>query len=90
MDGFWWAIMIALIAGGLIFGFATRYIAMEKNKKNPENWFIIGFILGLIGLLIVAFSKDESKEQPVAATEYKKYSTPPSQKETIPMKQIFD
>jgi len=53
------AIFIGVIIYGLLFGFACRYLAKEKNK-NETTWFIIGFLLGIIGILLIGFSKSES------------------------------
>lgn len=49
---------LSVLAYSILFGFATSYIADQKGKEK-EKWFFIGFILGVIGLLIIGFSKDE-------------------------------
>ena len=46
---------------GIIFAFACHYIAGEKGK-NQTTWAVIGFFLGLIGLLIIGFSEKEIGE----------------------------
>ena len=35
----------------LVFGLATAFIANSKGR-NPVGWFFVGFLLGLIGLII--------------------------------------
>lgn len=50
---------LSVFAYSTVFAYATSYIASQKGKEK-EKWFLIGFILGIIGLLIVGFSKDES------------------------------
>src|SRR5690625_3171146 len=49
---------IIFIVYSIIFGFSTSYIAKQKGK-DTSIWFLIGVLLGIIGLLIVGFSKDE-------------------------------
>ncbi len=51
-------IFIIAIIQGLIFSFACSYIAKEKGK-DQTTWAIIGFLLGIIGLLIIGFSRAE-------------------------------
>jgi hypothetical protein len=46
MIGLWLAI------SGLIFGALCSYSA-KKQERFTKNWFLIGFILGPIGLLII-------------------------------------
>ena len=43
---------------GLIFGFACQHLAKEKGK-DPGVWFLVGFFLGLVGLLIIGLSEKE-------------------------------
>ena len=54
-------ILVIVIIQGLIFAFACRYVAEEKGK-DPSTWFLIGFFLGLIGLLIIGFSRTEKTQ----------------------------
>jgi hypothetical protein len=49
----------------LVIGTLTAYVA-TKRGRNPYNWFFIGLLLGLIGLLILVMlpvyvSKDEER-----------------------------
>lgn len=51
--------IIAWIVAGLLFGFISA--AVWKNKGGQAaNGFAAGFVLGLIGLLIVAFTQPSS------------------------------
>lgn len=51
-------ILLGYIIYAIIFGFACSYIAEQKGK-DKVLWFIIGALLGIIGLLIIGFSSDE-------------------------------
>lgn len=51
--------IIALLYG-IVFAFACHYIAGEKGK-DQTTWAVIGFFLGIIGLLIIGFSEKEVK-----------------------------
>ena len=62
MDIFSLWILVIVIIQGLIFAFACRYVAQEKGKDS-NTWFWIGFFLGLIGLLIIGFSRTETNTQ---------------------------
>ena len=37
----------------IFFGSTTSYIALKK-QYNPYKWFVIGFITGIIGLVIIS------------------------------------
>lgn len=50
---------IILIIQAIIFGFATSYVAGQKGK-DEGTWFLVGALLGIIGLLIIGFSKDKN------------------------------
>lgn len=50
--------LFGYIIYAIIFGFACSYIAEQKGK-DKVLWFIIGALLGIIGLLIIGFSSDE-------------------------------
>lgn len=52
---FW---LLLYVTQCVIFGFACRYLANEKGK-NPDTWFWMGILLGLLGLLLIGFSRDE-------------------------------
>jgi len=57
---FW---VIALIYA-IIFAFACHYVAEQKGKDGG-HWAVIGFFLGLIGLLIIGFTPPEEKDDNV-------------------------
>jgi ankyrin repeat protein len=63
-------IWLIVIAYGFITAFACAYLAKEKGK-NQDTWFIIGFLLGIIGILIIGFSKPEIKPVSNVASFYK-------------------
>lgn len=46
MLGLWLAI------SGLFFGTICSYIA-KKHDRFPKNWFLVGFITGPLGLLMI-------------------------------------
>ena len=55
------ALLIIALLYGIVFAFACHYIAGEKGK-DQMTWAVIGFFLGLIGLLIIGFSEKEVRE----------------------------
>jgi len=60
MDYFGVNFWVILIVQGFIFGFASSYLAGQKNK-DKGTWFMIGFFLGFIGLITIAASKSEGE-----------------------------
>jgi len=76
-------ILVIVIIQGLIFAYACRYVAQEKGK-DPNTWFWIGFFLGLVGLLIIGFSRTEPNTQISNVTSSDNMNTPlASQTQTI-------
>lgn len=51
--GFW--IFSWIIFGGL------GYFMAEKRKRSPGAGFLLGFLLGIIGLLIIALMGDKNE-----------------------------
>ena len=51
--------LVGMLIHGVLFGFVCKYLASQKHK-DPGTWFAIGFLLGFIGLIVIAASKDES------------------------------
>src|SRR5699024_5267486 len=62
---------VIYILYSIIFGIATSYIARQKGKDG-SIWFWIGAILGIIGLLIIGFSKDEENNLTHTEKDYTK------------------
>jgi hypothetical protein len=56
------AIVIYLISGS-IFGLVCAWLAREKNR-DENGWFLIGFLLGFVGLLLIGFAP---KSEPPAS-----------------------
>lgn len=52
--------MIYVMIWCLVWGCLCALIGKDKNRE-PFAWFIVGAILGFIGLLIVLFVDDKSK-----------------------------
>ncbi|MBF0230386.1 MAG: zinc ribbon domain-containing protein [Desulfamplus sp.] len=48
------------IVYGIIFAFGCGYLAKEKGK-NVTDWQILGFLLGIIALLIIGLSSKSDK-----------------------------
>ena len=40
---------------GIIFGISCSWLATQKGRSGG-NWFFVGFLLGIIGLLLIAFA----------------------------------
>lgn len=54
-------VFLGLLGVGILFGLLGRYIARQKNRSDSEGfWF--GFLLGLLGLLIVALLPNKSNK----------------------------
>lgn len=53
--------IIALIIYGVVFAIACSHLAEQKGKDST-TWAIVGFFLGIIGLLIIGFSESEGKK----------------------------
>ena len=52
--------LFVLVVVGFITGFIGRYVAKEKNRSGSEGfWF--GFLLSLIGVIIVALLPTKKK-----------------------------
>ncbi len=75
------AVMIFALLYMFVFGFATIYIAIMKNKEPGCSWFFLGAILGPLGVLMALFMKTEKLEE----TENAKSTTKecPYCKETV-------
>lgn len=43
-----------VVVFGVVTGFICRSIANHKNRR-PELWFVLGFLFGLLAVLVVAF-----------------------------------
>jgi hypothetical protein len=56
MDAFYW--VIPFLFYSVIFAVACSYIAAGKGKDST-TWAIIGFFLGVIGLLVIGLSEKE-------------------------------
>jgi len=83
MDIFTMNVVVGVVIYGFIFAFGCRYVAQEKGK-DPNTWFWIGFFLGLIGLLIIGFSRTETNTQISNVTSSDNMNTPlASQTQTI-------
>lgn len=37
---------------GLLFGLTASYFAKKKNRR-AENWFLIGFIFNIFGVILI-------------------------------------
>jgi len=54
----WLAIALAVAALATVFGLLTGWIA-GTNSRDRLNWFALGFLFGVIALLVVAFLGDK-------------------------------
>ena len=61
---------IYMLVGGIVLLvvnlFIAKYIhkdAIKRDIKNSEFWLLIGFILGLIGLLLYVFLRKDYEER---------------------------
>ena len=51
------------IALAFIIGYLLYLLAKDKGKKNPNNWFLAGFIGSLLALLIGVAIKSKNDEK---------------------------
>ena len=58
---FWVGILIGSLIGCTIWGFVVRYIMKNKGYTNLGTWFVCGFFLGIIGLVIAITRPDLSR-----------------------------
>ena len=58
------SILLIALLGGLVTGFIGSYVAGEKGRSNLEG-FIFGFLLSLLGVLIVGIlpNKEKAKKE---------------------------
>ncbi len=74
-------ITIILLADGVVWGFVTRAIVKGKGYENYNSWFWCGFLLAIIGVIVVACKPAVNATQSYAlvqpqaseADELKKY-----------------
>lgn len=57
MDIVIWIIVILVYS--TIFALACSHLAIEKGK-DPSTWAVIGFFLGIVGLIIIGLSEKEA------------------------------
>ncbi|MBP3792780.1 MAG: hypothetical protein ILA24_01930 [Ruminococcus sp.] len=60
---FWVGILIGSLIGCTIWGFVVRYIMKNKGYTNLGTWFVCGFFLGIIGL-VIAITRPDLRNQP--------------------------
>lgn len=59
---------------GLILGVLTAMLAVRKGK-NPYLWFFLGFLLGILGLLVLFFWPPMGFNPPTAANKEEEGTT---------------
>lgn len=66
-------LILMSVVAGVVTGFIGKYVAQEKNRSGSEGfWF--GFLLSLIGVIIVALlptQEDKTEVNKVELTEEK-------------------
>lgn len=60
MDAVMW--LFVFLVNGTIFALACAHVAGGKGK-DPGTWAFIGFLLGVIGLLIIGLSEKDSNSE---------------------------
>ncbi len=61
MDNLIKAILLVYLVTGCVFGLICAWLAQEKNR-DANKWFVIGLLLGFLGLLLIGFApKSESQ-----------------------------
>jgi hypothetical protein len=67
-------VLLVFVVYGLVFGICCGWLASQKGR-SVANWFITGFLLGIIGLLLIAFapvqtvgksSQGEARKAPIS------------------------
>lgn len=48
-------LLIGYALYGIVFGLSCSWLATQKGRSG-SNWFYAGFLLGIIGLLLIAFA----------------------------------
>lgn len=48
-------VLIGYAIYGIVFGICCSWLAIQKGRSG-SNWFYVGFLLGIIGLLLIAFA----------------------------------
>lgn len=48
-------VLIGFAINGLVFGICCSWLARQKGRSG-SNWFYVGFLIGIIGLLLIAFA----------------------------------
>lgn len=66
--------LIHTLIAGIILGFLCAYLAISRGR-SPYNWFFIGFLTGLIGLIVLYFLPSFAQEE--TDSEAKKIETAP-------------
>ncbi len=54
--------LLVFVVYGLVFGICCGWLASQKGR-SVANWFITGFLLGIIGLLLIAFAPVQTVEK---------------------------
>lgn len=62
--GYWSIIFIS----ALLTGFIGQYVAKEKNREQGEG-FILGFLLSVLGIIVVALLPTKSKNRQLRTTQ---------------------
>ena len=60
-------IIIMILGQALFFGFLTTYVALKKNIKYGFGW---GFLLGIVGLVVIAGLPVEKLNQEAEESEW--------------------
>lgn len=55
-------VLLVFVVYGLVFGICCGWLASQKGR-SVSNWFITGFLLGIIGLLLIAFAPAQTVEK---------------------------
>ena len=48
-------VLIGYAIYGTVFGVSCSWLAAQKGRSGG-NWFLVGFLIGIIGLLLIAFA----------------------------------
>ena len=48
-------VLIGYAIYGIVFGISCSWLATQKGRSG-SNWFLVGFLIGIIGLLLIAFA----------------------------------
>lgn len=77
-EGFNILMLLAVIVVEILFGIACKQLMKLKGSDNSYLWFVIGFVLSFIGVIISMLMPDKSPPQPEPPA-FAEFSAPPYQ-----------